>query len=42
LSQIESHYSEENHPLKANPFPLRIERVMEKYKMLVEVETQIV
>lgn len=40
LSQVENHYSEENHPLKVNPFPLRIERVMEKYKMLVEVETQ--
>jgi len=38
-SQIENHYPEEGHPLKDNPFPLRIERVLAKYKMLVEVPT---
>jgi len=40
FSQTENHYPEEGHPLKENPFPLRIERVLGKYKILVQVETQ--
>jgi len=40
LSQIENHYSEDNHPLSENPFPLRIERIQKKYTIKVEVETE--
>lgn len=40
FSITENHYPEDGHPLKDNPFPLRIERVLEKYKILVEVETE--
>ena len=40
FSEIENHYPEDGHPLKDHPFPRRIERVLEGYKILVEVETQ--
>jgi len=40
LSQIENHYPEIGHPLKENPFPLRIERLIKKYTINVEVEVE--
>jgi len=38
FSQIENKYPEENHPL--NNYQKSIDRITEKYKILVEVETQ--
>lgn len=39
--QIENtKYPEVIHPLKNHPFPLRIDRVINKYKIQVEVEVQ--
>ena len=38
FSQIENHYPEDNHPLK--DYQRSIDRITEKYKILVEVETQ--
>jgi len=40
FSVTENHYPEDGHPLKDNPFPLRIERVLKKYTVEVEVETE--
>ncbi|MFA5207323.1 MAG: hypothetical protein WC428_01585 [Candidatus Paceibacterota bacterium] len=37
FSQIENHYLEENHPLQK--YQKSIDRLLEKYKMLVKVET---
>jgi hypothetical protein len=37
FSQTENHYPEENHPLQK--FQGTIDRILEKYKILVEVET---
>jgi hypothetical protein len=45
FSQIESRCSEENHPLKNHPLKNHqrtIDRILEKYKVLVQVETQVV
>jgi hypothetical protein len=36
FSQIENHYSEEEHPLQK--YQKSIDRILEKYKMLVKVE----
>lgn len=36
FSQIENHYPEENHPLQK--YEKSIDRILEKYKMLVKVE----
>lgn len=41
FSVTENHYPEEGHPLTENPFPLRIERILKKYTVLVEVEIQV-
>jgi len=38
FSQIENHYPEEDHPL--NKYQKSIDRMLERYKVLVEVENQ--
>ena len=40
FSQVENRYPEEGHPLTEHPFPRRIERILEKYTVKVEVETE--
>ena len=40
FSVVENKYPEEGHPLKDNPFPLRIERILGKYTIMVEVEVE--
>jgi len=40
FSEIENHYPEEGHPLTEHPFPLRIERLLKKYTVEVQVETE--
>jgi len=40
FSETENHYPEEGHPLKDHPFPLRIERLLKKYTVKVEVEVE--
>jgi len=37
FSQIENHFPEDSHPLQK--YPNSIDRLLEKYKMLVKVET---
>jgi hypothetical protein len=39
FSQTENHYSEENHPLQK--YQKTIDRILEKYKVLVNVEIPI-